>query len=615
MEFDSRLTFDSLVVGPANRLASAAARRAAESPGTSYNPLFLYSAPGLGKSHILSAIGQYGEENHPDLVVMYQASEGYLEELEKALQTGAQGSLRERYTGVGMLLLDDIQFLADHAQAQEMLLRTIDELAGKGAQVVLAADRPPSEINGLDRRLLSRFSDGLIVDIGTPDYETRVTIVRKKMEQEGATLADGVAEAVARLPFKNVRELREALNRLIATGELEGRALSEEDVPSVLGKELAEAPRSSVPPELEGLSWRRQIEAVAESAMADSIAVTRLLLLLEESDPPEGWRGILQKYRGQIDRVRQIRAELHVLRDPWPEAASAFLADPDRLEEAENLLASAREKGKPFPSLPQGPGLERLEGRFPDLALKAAEQLIRADSAVYKPLYLHSPDPERALAILRAVGRNFMALHPEGTVAVVSVPEYTEEFIRAISEGVSGAWRERWWSVNLLLLHGVQELPETEWAQDEFFHLFEALSQRGARIVLAADGPPSQIEGLRDRLASRLEGGIVVELGGEPVVSAEREVAGEPRRAKWAADDGGGEDLRALREFAGVTRGRTVPPEGSGAAARSPVGSAKSMFGKTGLLSPERVVWDWPVLEDSIADEEDWREIGGSDGD
>ena len=340
----SPLTFDSLVVGPANRLASAAARRAAESPGTSYNPLFLYSASGLGKSHILSAIGQHGEESHPDLVVMYQASEGYLEELEKAHQTGAQSSLRERYTGVGMLLLDDVQFLAGHSQAQEMLLRTIDDLAGKGAQVVLASDRSPSEIDGLDRRLLSRFSDGLIVDIGKPDYETRVTIVRKKMEQEGATLADGVAENVARLPFKNVRELLEALNRLIATEELEGRTLSAEDVPAVLGKELPEAPRPSAPPELEGLSWRQQIEAVAESARADSIAVTRLLLLLEESDPPEGWEGTLQKYREQIDRVRQIRAEMHALRDPWPEAAAALLADPDRLEEAENLLASVAER-------------------------------------------------------------------------------------------------------------------------------------------------------------------------------------------------------------------------------------------------------------------------------
>ena len=106
-----------------------------------------------------------------------------------------------------------------------------------------------------------------------------------------------------------------------------------------------------------------------------------------------------------------------------------------------------------------------------------------------------------------------------------------------------------------------------------------------------------------------------MELGSEPLVGAEREVAGEPRRAKRAADDGGGEDLRALREFVGVTLGRKVPPEGSGAAAASAAGSPKSTFGKTGLLSPERVVWDWPVLEDWIADEEDRREIGGSDGD
>ncbi len=140
MEFDPHQTFESLGVGPSNRLATAAARRAAESPGTSYNPLFLYSASGMGKSHILSAIAQHGQEHHPDLQVMYRTLKGYLKELEKALQTGAQDTLRERYTAVGILLLDDVQFLVGQTQAQEMLLRTIDGLAGKGAQVVFASD-------------------------------------------------------------------------------------------------------------------------------------------------------------------------------------------------------------------------------------------------------------------------------------------------------------------------------------------------------------------------------------------------------------------------------------------------------------------------------------------
>ena len=196
-DLDPRFTFENFVVGPANRLASAAARRAAESPGTSYNPLFIYSASGLGKTHILGSIARYAARNHPEWTVIYQTLEGFLAELTEQLGEGE--AFRSSYDGLDILLMDDVQFLTGQAQAQEMLLRTIDNLTGAGKQVVLASDRPPTEIDGLDSRLRSRFEGGLLVDIGPPEYETRIAIIRKQAEARGQPLNPGVAEVVGRI--------------------------------------------------------------------------------------------------------------------------------------------------------------------------------------------------------------------------------------------------------------------------------------------------------------------------------------------------------------------------------------------------------------------------------
>jgi chromosomal replication initiator protein len=247
---DSRLTFDSFVVGPANRLASAAARRVAHYPGRNYNPLFIYSPSGLGKTHILLAIAHHAARQNGQGQVLYQAIETYLEELAEAIRAGQQEEMRERYRSLEILLLDDVQFLADQAQAQELLLSTLDALTAAGSQVVLASDRPPSDINGLDVRLVSRFSGGLIVDIAPPEYETRVAIVRKKAEEQGQELLPGVAEVIARKPFPSVRELQGALNRVLAVQELEERPVTVDEVTRLMGRgpngvDFGASPRTS----------------------------------------------------------------------------------------------------------------------------------------------------------------------------------------------------------------------------------------------------------------------------------------------------------------------------------------------------------------------------------
>ena len=204
LDLDPRFTFEAYVVGPGNRLAVAAARRVAETPGASYNPLFIYSGSGLGKTHLLSAIGQHAQRVH-GVPLAYETLEHLMERLSSAVAEGALDAVRAELRDAELLLLDDVQFLAGHRQAQEELLRMWDALTASGAQVVLTSDRPPQEIDTLDERLLSRLSGGLIVDVSPPDYETRIAIARRKAEERGGPLAPDVLQAVARI--RDVRDL------------------------------------------------------------------------------------------------------------------------------------------------------------------------------------------------------------------------------------------------------------------------------------------------------------------------------------------------------------------------------------------------------------------------
>lgn len=605
-ELDPKLTFDSFVVGPANRLASAAARRASETPGKSYNPLFLYSEPGLGKTHILTAVAHRAMTVDASLKVEYMALEEYLEKLESTLKSGDAG--RAAYADLDILLLDDVQFLTGQPEAQEMLLRTLDQLSASGGQIVLASDRPPADINGLDARLLSRFSGGLIVDLGIPQFETRVAIVRKKAEDRGQKLEAGVAEAVAKAPLKNVRELGGVLNKIFATQDLEERQVTIEEVAGLLedqdrasslgtgsdefGSFLTDLTSTVAEVvELKEEPWRKTVREAIESADRQGFSTLRLDPLLDATSEPAGWEAKVGAYKADLQRLHEIDNELNRLGNPWPEAAQGVLEDPDRLEEAEALLTSVRERQRPFPKLLDGPQLHDLEG-FESIALKASAQLVGTEKPEYNPLYIWCAEEDVAKSLLGAVGRSYTESYPDLRMAVASVAEFADDFIRALGEGVAGAWRERWWTVDLLLIHGIQGLVETERAQDEFFHLFEALRRRGARMMFVADRAPSGIAEIDERLRSRFEGGLVLELTGGKATAfelaeAEAQEVGTERRFVPALEDeddaDGGSDSRP----------QPVPIE------------AVTKSGGAWFPGPENAVIHWPRFEDLLIEELD----------
>jgi len=208
--------FEALVVGTANRTAVTAGRAVASAPGSAYNPLLIYARPGMGKTHLLGAIGHHVLTVNPSARIEFLTLDEFIEGFHGALSTGGSEAYRARFGAADLLLLDDIQFLSRQREMQSELLRVLDVMLAGQKQVVLTSDRAPGEIELLDDRLLTRFAGGLVLDIASPDYETQVAILQRKAEERGATFPDGVLEAVASLGLESVRELVGAVNRLVA---------------------------------------------------------------------------------------------------------------------------------------------------------------------------------------------------------------------------------------------------------------------------------------------------------------------------------------------------------------------------------------------------------------
>ena len=231
--------FDNFVVGKSNQLGLAAATQVAENPGGSYNPLFIYGGVGLGKTHLMHAVGNALCVRKPDAKVVYLHSERFVADMVKALQLNAINDFKRYYRSVDALLIDDIQFFAGKERSQEEFFHTFNALLEGGQQIILTCDRYPKEINGLEERLKSRFGWGLTVAIEPPELETRVAILKRKAEQVGVPLPNDAAFFLAQRVRSNVRELEGALKRVIANAQFTGRELSVELVREALKDLLA----------------------------------------------------------------------------------------------------------------------------------------------------------------------------------------------------------------------------------------------------------------------------------------------------------------------------------------------------------------------------------------
>lgn len=219
-----RYTFDTFVVGSNNKMAHAASLAVAESPGEAYNPLFIYGGVGLGKTHLMHSIAHFVLQKNPSAKVLYVTSETFTNELIDSIRNGNNSTMskfREKYRDIDVLLIDDIQFIIGKESTQEEFFHTFNALHGAKKQIVISSDKPPKDMEILEDRLCSRFEWGLIVDISSPDYETRMAILRKKEELDGYSIDNEVIEYIARNVKSNIRELEGSLNKIMAYANLE----------------------------------------------------------------------------------------------------------------------------------------------------------------------------------------------------------------------------------------------------------------------------------------------------------------------------------------------------------------------------------------------------------
>lgn len=527
MPVEPRSRFDNFVVGSANRLAVAAARAVADNPGSVYNPLFIYSGSGLGKTHLMCAIANQVAQRRPDQTIELVTLDDFVESLHASIQAGSVEPFKQRYLRVGLLLLDDVQFLTGYPETQTELLRIFNALQAEGRQIVMTSDRPPAEIPDVDERLLTRLAGGLIVDIGPPDYETRMAILLARCAERGVRFNPGVVEELCRLEFANVRELQGALNRLIAFQTLGGHQLESSDVLKVVGDLAESRARRPAPPSASGEfqsfltevasavalhvdQWKTHIADAIDYWTSEGYRTAWLDRVLRAPAPPASVESLLRDFDARVSRLRDLAAEVTRL-DPSLASDPAFL-DPERVADAEAILDRARRASAP----PPGPSTAFTRagyavGTSNQLAVRAADAIVSAPGSRYNPLFLHGPSGVGKTHLLHAIG-NGLADVIAGPVACVPAQMFVDELIAALQEGTVDRWRSRYRGSTALLLDDVQFVAGKERTQEELFHVFNFLHGEGKQIVLASDRPPRELTGLEERLRSRFEGGLVVEL-------------------------------------------------------------------------------------------------------
>jgi len=641
-----KFTFETFVIGAANRLAVTAARTVAESPGSAYNPLFIYSGSGLGKTHLLMAIGAAAKRLAADLHVEYLTLDEYVEAFHAAIAAGQGDAFRRRFQTVDVLLIDDVQFLTNRLEMQAELLRLSEALQAAGRQIVLTSDRTPVDIENLDERLISRFSGGLVVDIGAPDYETRVAILRRKSEERGAEFQPGVLETVAAASFANVRELMGVLNRLVAYQAVNETPLNAEGAKQLLGIETRVSgghaalagERTPTPDEFAAFltdvtmtvgkaveAWRARIAEAILRWEGEGYRTRRLEALLEQETPLAPDEEIAAFAR-DVERLRVLEAEVSQF-DPQAAGQSVF-RDPERLAEAEEVATRVRAGAAPPPAPSAAlPFAAFAVGSSNQLPVNVAKEVIEEPGRRYNPLVFIGKSGVGKSHLLNALGLE-LARQPGAVVACLSTQAFIDELITALDGNRMEWWRARYRRATALLLDDIHLIGGKDRTQEELFNLFNLFQDLERQLVFTAPAHPKTLQGIEQRISSRLEGGLVVELP-EPDREVRRvvvqralgaqEVPDDPALIDYLADrpaDSVRSLIGLLQRVVGAAAAQDVPVSaglarevlegGTAAERRRTVGFRTSgivVSSAGGVRSREKIVWDWAAPVDRLIEE------------
>ena len=639
--------FENFVIGSSNRLAAAAARAVGEAPGTAYNPLFLYGPSGLGKTHLVAAIAFHARQAQPSLRVEFSTGEEVVERLHRAIALGQPETFAHRYQAVDLLLLDDVQFFTGHRETQNELLKLFNLMQGRGRQLVMTSDRPPEEIPDVDQRLLSRLSGGLIADIGAPDFEMRLAILRNSCVERELIFGEGVLDEVARLPFGNVRELKGALNRLCAYQQFDGGDVHATDVRAVLGDRIAPVVTRNATPapsvshdsgvaEYQGFladvteevhtrveKWRIHLGEASSFWRNEGYATDVLERAMSLTEAPDV-NGLLATFTAAIEHLKGLEIQAVAL-DPSLRGKPAF-KNPAAIPEAQLLVDRALASAIPLPAaLPAytRSGLE--SGSSIQLALKAFDAVVANPGERYNPLFIHGPSGMGKTHFAHAIGNALRTGHPRLAIACVSAGTFVEELIAALQEGGVERWRARYRAADVFILDDVQHICDKERTQEELFHLFNPLYDRGCQIILTADRLPKEMHGLADRLRSRFEGGLMVALQAPDRALRQKlisrwllEGGHDPLQSlvNWLCD----REVGSVRELAGIITRLAAVADLKGTALTLEIARVE-LEGKQAAAAPlvtrrpepgqiddyfqdqEKVIWDWPDLSGRLVEE------------
>jgi chromosomal replication initiator protein DnaA len=636
MRVDKRARFDNYIVGSANRLAVAAAHAVADAPGAVYNPLFVYSGPGLGKTHLICAIGNQAMARNGDATVEYVPLEDFVEQLHAAIAAGEMDRFKLRYSRVDVLLIDDMQFLTGRRETQTELLRLLNALQGSGRQIVMTSDRPPNEIADVDERLISRLSGGLIVDIGAPDYETRVAILRAKCGERNTSFAPGVIEELARLEYSSVRELQGALNRLVAQQTLDG-TLTPSQVGALVGApdpapaqsgsardeffsfltDIASAVAAQIEP------WKVRVgEAVAYWG-GEGYRTAALERLMQEQTAPPNYEALVRGFAQAIEQLRELEQQVTAV-DPALGGAELF-RDPERLSEAAAFVERALAGAVP----PAGPQAAFSRTSFEEsasnqMAVRAADAVIAEPGNRYNPLFLAGPSGVGKTHLLNAIGNELARRGGANCrVACVGAQVFIDELIAALQDGTIERFRARYRAADVLLIDDVQFVGAKERTQEELFHVFNHFHSAGKQLVFASDTAPKYIEGLEERLRSRFEGGLVTELNAPDRALREKlfgrflkdaHVSFTPELLSYLAE----RSAASVRELIGVVHRIVAAAEHTGGPLTLPVAKQELEPGGATVTVPpssvrqaadvfflddEKIVWEWPDVTGRLVEE------------
>ena len=337
-QFNMHNTFDTFVIGPGNRFPHAASLAVAEAPAEAYNPLFIYGGVGLGKTHLMHAIGHHVLSNKPNAKVIYTSSEKFTNEFIKSIRDNETEAFREKYRKIDVLLIDDIQFIQNKEQSQEEFFHTFNELHQNNKQIVISSDRPPKEIAKLEDRLRSRFEWGLIVDITPPDYETRMAILQKKIEEENLDIPPEALNYIANQIQSNIRELEGALTRLLAYSKLQGKPITTELTAEAL-KDIIQSPKSKKITiqdiqKIVGQYYSVRIEDFSAKKRTKSIAYPRQIAMYLSRELTDFSLPKIGEEFGGRDHTTVIHAHEKIAND--------IKSDPTFKQEVENLEKEIR---------------------------------------------------------------------------------------------------------------------------------------------------------------------------------------------------------------------------------------------------------------------------------